>query len=258
MLSHGEMILRITAGAVCGGFIGYERDVHRRPVGLRTHFIVAMAAATFMVARTPAYRGRAEGVPPRATASPCRPSPKPCSLAARAPRGRERLLAGLEVARGERTGESSCWKASGLGGFETHPPVLEGGSLGYKVASTMFEGRARVFDSGMPVFDAYSQVFEAGSAVFEAGSAVFEAGSAVFEAGSAVFEAGSAVFEAVSRIFEAASSLREGDSLGLDANPFGFDPHASVFVRESGTVSVPLRHGGDGRSYVGSIDAGAR
>jgi hypothetical protein len=111
---------------------------------------------------------------------------------------------------------------------------LEGGSLGYKVASTMFEGRARVFDSGMPVFDAYSQVFEAGSAVFEAGSAVFEAGSAVFEAGSAVFEADSAVFEA-------ASSQREGDSLALDAYPVGFDPHASVFVRESGTVSVPLR-----------------
>jgi putative Mg2+ transporter-C (MgtC) family protein len=49
MLSHGEMIARIAAGAACGGIIGYERDVHRRPVGLRTHLIVAMAAATFMV-----------------------------------------------------------------------------------------------------------------------------------------------------------------------------------------------------------------
>src|ERR1700691_5788672 len=49
MLSHGEMIARIVAGAACGGIIGYERDVHRRPVGLRTHLIVAMAAATFMV-----------------------------------------------------------------------------------------------------------------------------------------------------------------------------------------------------------------
>src|ERR1700691_5406129 len=49
MLSHGEMIARIVAGAACGGIIGYERDVHRRPVGLRTHVIVAMAAATFMV-----------------------------------------------------------------------------------------------------------------------------------------------------------------------------------------------------------------
>jgi putative Mg2+ transporter-C (MgtC) family protein len=43
------MILRISAGAALGGVIGYERDRHRRPVGLRTHLLVAMAAATFMV-----------------------------------------------------------------------------------------------------------------------------------------------------------------------------------------------------------------
>jgi putative Mg2+ transporter-C (MgtC) family protein len=49
MISHTDMILRIAAGAAFGGVIGYERDVHRRPVGLRTHLIVAMAAATFMV-----------------------------------------------------------------------------------------------------------------------------------------------------------------------------------------------------------------
>jgi putative Mg2+ transporter-C (MgtC) family protein len=49
MLSHLEMIARITSGAVLGGIIGYERHRHRRPVGLRTHFIVSMAAATFMV-----------------------------------------------------------------------------------------------------------------------------------------------------------------------------------------------------------------
>jgi putative Mg2+ transporter-C (MgtC) family protein len=49
MITHGEMIARIAAGAVLGGVIGYERDRHRRPVGLRTHLIVAMTAATFMV-----------------------------------------------------------------------------------------------------------------------------------------------------------------------------------------------------------------
>jgi putative Mg2+ transporter-C (MgtC) family protein len=49
VISHAEMIARIAAGAVLGGVIGYERDVHRRPVGLRTHLIVAMTAATFMV-----------------------------------------------------------------------------------------------------------------------------------------------------------------------------------------------------------------
>ncbi len=49
MIGHGEMVIRIAVGAVLGGVIGYERDRHRRPVGLRTHLIVAMTAATFMV-----------------------------------------------------------------------------------------------------------------------------------------------------------------------------------------------------------------
>jgi putative Mg2+ transporter-C (MgtC) family protein len=49
LISHGELIVRIAVGAVLGGLIGYERDRHGRPVGLRTHLIVAMAAATFMV-----------------------------------------------------------------------------------------------------------------------------------------------------------------------------------------------------------------
>jgi putative Mg2+ transporter-C (MgtC) family protein len=49
MISHGETIARIAVGAAFGGIIGYERDRHRRPVGLRTHLIVAMATATFMV-----------------------------------------------------------------------------------------------------------------------------------------------------------------------------------------------------------------
>ncbi len=49
MLTHGEMILRITLAAFLGGVIGFERDIHRRQAGLRTHLIVAMASATFMV-----------------------------------------------------------------------------------------------------------------------------------------------------------------------------------------------------------------
>lgn len=49
MIDHADMLLRIGVGAVLGGVIGYERDRHQRPVGLRTHLIVAMTAATFMV-----------------------------------------------------------------------------------------------------------------------------------------------------------------------------------------------------------------
>jgi putative Mg2+ transporter-C (MgtC) family protein len=49
MLSHVALIGRIAAGAAFGGVIGYERRRPGRPAGLRTHLIVAMAAATFMV-----------------------------------------------------------------------------------------------------------------------------------------------------------------------------------------------------------------
>lgn len=48
-ISHADMIFRIAAGAVLGGAIGLERDRHGRQAGLRTHFIVALASATFMV-----------------------------------------------------------------------------------------------------------------------------------------------------------------------------------------------------------------
>ncbi len=49
MTTHWEMLLRITVAAALGGVIGAERDIHRRQAGLRTHLIVSMASATFMV-----------------------------------------------------------------------------------------------------------------------------------------------------------------------------------------------------------------
>jgi putative Mg2+ transporter-C (MgtC) family protein len=49
---HLELLLRITVGTVLGSAIGYERDLHGRPAGLRTHAIVALASATFMVVST--------------------------------------------------------------------------------------------------------------------------------------------------------------------------------------------------------------
>ena len=48
-ITHVDMILRIAIGAALGGTIGLERDRHGRQAGLRTHLIVAMASATFMV-----------------------------------------------------------------------------------------------------------------------------------------------------------------------------------------------------------------
>ncbi len=47
-----ELVVRIVVGMLLGGVIGYERDIHGRPAGLRTHAVVALAAATFTVVST--------------------------------------------------------------------------------------------------------------------------------------------------------------------------------------------------------------
>ena len=52
MLLSFDLLIRILVGSCLGGVIGYERDRHGRPAGLRTHMIVALASSTFMVIST--------------------------------------------------------------------------------------------------------------------------------------------------------------------------------------------------------------
>ena len=52
MTLSAELLIRLVVGTVLGGVIGYERDVHGRPAGLRTHLIVALASTTFMLVST--------------------------------------------------------------------------------------------------------------------------------------------------------------------------------------------------------------
>jgi putative Mg2+ transporter-C (MgtC) family protein len=47
-----ELLARVVVGTALGGIIGWERDVHGRPAGLRTHMIVGLASTTFMVVST--------------------------------------------------------------------------------------------------------------------------------------------------------------------------------------------------------------
>jgi putative Mg2+ transporter-C (MgtC) family protein len=49
---HLELLLRILVATALGAVIGLERQIHRRPAGLRTHMLVALASATFMVVST--------------------------------------------------------------------------------------------------------------------------------------------------------------------------------------------------------------
>ncbi len=44
-----EMLLRILIAAVLGGLIGLERDIRGRAAGLRTHLLVSLGSAVFMI-----------------------------------------------------------------------------------------------------------------------------------------------------------------------------------------------------------------
>ena len=52
MTLTGELLIRLVVGTALGGVIGYERDVHGRPAGFRTHLIVALASTLFTLVST--------------------------------------------------------------------------------------------------------------------------------------------------------------------------------------------------------------
>ena len=48
-ITIAELIMRLGLSALLGSAIGYERELRERPAGLRTHFLVSLASATFML-----------------------------------------------------------------------------------------------------------------------------------------------------------------------------------------------------------------
>lgn len=46
---YGELLIRMLVASVLGGLIGLERDLHGRAAGLRTHLLVSLGAAVFMI-----------------------------------------------------------------------------------------------------------------------------------------------------------------------------------------------------------------
>jgi putative Mg2+ transporter-C (MgtC) family protein len=49
MISLNEILIRLLLGALVGGMIGYERQIHGRPAGLRTHILVCIASVLVMI-----------------------------------------------------------------------------------------------------------------------------------------------------------------------------------------------------------------
>jgi putative Mg2+ transporter-C (MgtC) family protein len=52
MGQHLELLTRLLIGTLLAAVIGYERHVHGRPAGLRTHLLVGLASTTFMLVST--------------------------------------------------------------------------------------------------------------------------------------------------------------------------------------------------------------
>ena len=49
-LTYWEIALRVGLSVVAGGLIGFERELHVQPAGLRTHLLVSMGACAFTLA----------------------------------------------------------------------------------------------------------------------------------------------------------------------------------------------------------------
>jgi putative Mg2+ transporter-C (MgtC) family protein len=48
-ITHFELFFRLGASVLLGGAIGFERQRREQPAGLRTHLLVSLASATFML-----------------------------------------------------------------------------------------------------------------------------------------------------------------------------------------------------------------
>lgn len=53
-----DLIFRLVAAGLLGGAIGFEREFRAKEAGVRTHFIVALGSALFMIISQFAFEGR--------------------------------------------------------------------------------------------------------------------------------------------------------------------------------------------------------
>lgn len=54
---QGELAARLLIATICGAAIGFEREIHDHPAGMRTHLLVAFGAALFAIISAYGYTG---------------------------------------------------------------------------------------------------------------------------------------------------------------------------------------------------------
>ncbi|MCB1150791.1 MgtC/SapB family protein [bacterium] len=111
-----DALARLGIAALLGGFIGFERDKHGRAAGLRTHLLVSMGAAAFMVL---SERVAGEAVRAAAEAGNTRFFADPGRIAAQVVTGIGFLGAGVILKSGNHvrglTTAACLWTAAAVG-----------------------------------------------------------------------------------------------------------------------------------------------
>jgi putative Mg2+ transporter-C (MgtC) family protein len=95
MISEWEMILRIVLAAACGTVIGLEREWRDRAAGLRTHMLVCVGSAVFMIISAYGFAGWAEAVNITGTRGPIAMFADPARISAQVVSGIGFLGAGV-------------------------------------------------------------------------------------------------------------------------------------------------------------------
>ncbi|MBS4031133.1 MAG: MgtC/SapB family protein [Clostridiales bacterium] len=56
-ISNVDLIIRLLLAGVLGGLVGYERERHNRPAGLRTHILVCLGSSLVMIVSVAGFGG---------------------------------------------------------------------------------------------------------------------------------------------------------------------------------------------------------
>lgn len=55
MIAELDMVIKLVLGVFLGGVLGFEREVHYKPAGLRTHMLVALGSTLFTILSISAF-----------------------------------------------------------------------------------------------------------------------------------------------------------------------------------------------------------
>ena len=144
---HGEILFRLLLAAILGALVGFEREVHGRPAGIRTYLILCLGSALIMVLSEYLPYGLVEKLPPDALRV------DPGRIAAQAVTGIGFLGAGVilrykDTIRGLTT--AACvWVVCAIGlaigaGFYLYGSVVAGLTIFSLVGIKFFEKRTTV------------------------------------------------------------------------------------------------------------------